>query len=504
MNLRRLLPWAQAAAGEPASAPTPVTADSSLANSNSPVTCNKESIDEDDFEIIQNHPPYSKPLKNLIYKIDDPGLCTSSHRVVECKDSSTGESHILKFNLNEPMIYAEAFLSHLYSLSLLYGVARCCVRYNENCKPEALSSKKIENFRTFKDKDCQLTQQQLANPAFRHRFLRILAVMHRMHEDDAHAGNLTIDLKIFDPDCANWDVTCKIKGGRSGVDYMIPINRNPETSFVLHEEDAVNFPAITHAKPWYNPCLDSPATLYFNNNPFTAAETKLVRDLKNDPEAMLIFFQEALDWMFDLSMRFPHVARLHFPDKLTVKDENVIHLYCENNDAVNIEYWNILPVMPELKQFLKRSWEQVLLEILVRCEIRNFRMENDRKAHPSWDKLFAATLLDPQIVIDKYNELASQMNNSQILAFSYSIKHPSIVNQSCLFDRDRSILVSGPMMVMDKINMGIAAELIAKAKVIAQELIVREQKHGTEAWEIFLPEQNVHVSRRAQIRTSCG
>ncbi|VVC75688.1 hypothetical protein AQUSIP_09780 [Aquicella siphonis] len=452
-----------------------------------------EDLHEEDFEIIESHPPYSLPLAQISYDESDQGLGNSSHRVV-CGNNPKDQSvHFLKFNDNEAMLYCESFMGHLYSMSLLYGVTRCYVRYDENDKPVALSSLEIPNFNTFKHKDSQLTQESLKDPAYRTRFIRLLAVLFRMHEDDAHCGNITTDLQIFDADCAFWDVTCKVKGGRPNVDNVLPghlISRDPETAFQLHEQDIIHFPNITHAKPWYFPSLDAVATAYFSNNPFTPQETALVKKLETCPETLDICFYEFLDWMLDISQRFRPLAQLTIPGKLTVKGENVIKMYCAKNDMINCEYWAVLPKMPLFHDFLKRNSDRVIHEILVRCHIRNMRLIADKKNAAVRHEAFDNAVIDPGRVIFMYNELVHAVKRSQLMTFSFA----SFSIFGSVFARSEEDIA-----VIDE---GKAKELTEKSYVVALKMMEQEAEFGTACWSRFTQVSQAETSKVAAAKST--
>lgn len=141
---------------------------------------------------------YSKPLNEITYNPDKSMNSSSSHIMYEGLHQD-GSTHFIKYNDNKAMIYCEAFLGHLYSLSLLYGVGRGYARHNDIGVPIAVSSKELSGFQTFKQ--APLTKEQLDDPVFRRRFIQILATFFRMHEDDGHCGNITTNLKLFDADC---------------------------------------------------------------------------------------------------------------------------------------------------------------------------------------------------------------------------------------------------------------------------------------------------------------
>lgn len=374
-----------------------------------------------DFVIIEKHPAYCRPLAELAYDPSGTPLGNSSHQVFIAKGREDGAKYFLKFNHNEPMLYCEAFLNHLYSISLLQGVGRCYVRYDINSKPVALSSKEIPNFKTFKDSI--LKSEQLNDDEFRGRFIRILAVMFRLQEDDGHAGNITRDLQVFDADCALWGVTYKIKGGRPGVDNVTPgnlIGRDPEKIFKLHEEDITNFPILKFAHPWYYPSLDAPASSLFSKNPFTAEETEVVRQLKGKEETSKIMFTEFLDWMLDISDRFEALARLSIPANLVVNKENVIGLYVKKNQEINEEYCQLLTGMPAFTQFIKEDGMHALLAILIRCEIRNRRLLDDKAKFTGHDAEFDNACIDLKRVIVNFNEINREIQSRTSLTFSFS------------------------------------------------------------------------------------
>jgi hypothetical protein len=430
----------------------------------------------DDFEEIENHPAYSKPLQMLSYAKADPGLRNSSHRVVKGKEG-TGEQFI-KFYDKEEKLYAESFLSHLYSLSLLYGVARTYVRYNEKAEPVALSSQAIDGFHTFIEKDCTLTAGQLADPLFRQRFTRIMAVWFRMHEDDGHRNNLTTQLQLFDAGCAFWDVTYKIFGGRPNVDNTLLIGRIPEVAFKLHEDDVLHAPKYTHAQPWYCPSLDAVATSYVSSNPFTPEETSRVRDLEENPETLQIYFMEPLDWMLDLTTRFLPVANLNIPKNCRWNSENLIEMYSNKDKEIDRENWAILPKMPQFQEFLRNSWESAIHEILVRGEIRNLRFAYEKKLFPKFDKQFDDAMLGLETVIQKFNELIEVVNQAIQAAETQKVLMFSFKRES-LFFHDRSPGIP-------KIDCTAANKMISKARLVAEEMIKLEQEIGTEKWEPFV------------------
>lgn len=374
-----------------------------------------------DFVFVEKHPAYCRPISELSYNKSSLPLGNSSHAVLTARGNDDGAKYFLKLNHNEPMLYCEAFLNHLYSISLLQGVGRCYVRYDENSKPIALSSKEIPNFNTFKD--AELKAEQLQDDEYRCRLIKILAVMLRIQEDDGHAGNVTRNLEVFDADCSLWSVTYKIKGGRPGVDNVAPgnlIGRDPETIFKLHEEDILNFPVLKYMQPWYFPSTDAPASSLFSKNPFTPQETEIVRKLKGKDETLKIMFAEFLDWMLDISDRFEALARLSIPANLTVNKENVIGMYAKKNREIDGEYWQVLTGMPAFIRFIQEDGMHALFSILIKCEIRNRRLLHDKSRFKGYDAEFDDACLPLEVVIDNMNDVSRRIQSRSSMTFSCS------------------------------------------------------------------------------------
>jgi hypothetical protein len=164
-------------------------------------------------------------------------------------------------------------------------------------------------------------------------------------------------------------------------------------------------------------------------------------------------------------------------------------LSSRKNRQIDQEYWDILPKMVAFKDFLRHSWGDALQEIIVRSFIRNARMDKDKAAYPTWEKLIAAAKVDPMSIIEKYNLLIEAINDSQILAFSCTMKNSSLVNQSAFFAQ--SIMVSNSTCILDKICLPIAEQLISRSASIARELIAKEETIGTECWDAFLLETEI-------------
>lgn len=426
-------------------------------------------LSESDFVFIEKHPAYSRPLAELQYNPKGAPLGNSSHAVFVSHDREDRTKHFLKFNENEAMLYCESFLNHLYSLSMLQGVGRCYVRYNLDSKPVALSSKEIPQFKTFKEAGSGLTVDKLYDASYRRRFIKILAVMFRMHEDDGHAGNITTELELFDADCAYWDVTYKIKGGRPGVDNVAPghlIGRDPQSCFKLVETDIANFPVLTHATPWYFPSVNAPASSLFSKNPFSPDETEIVRTLKGREETLAIAFTEFLDWMLDISFRFEGLARLTIPASLTVNNENVIGLYVKKNREINNEYWKTLSEMPEFIRFLREESRSLLLSILIRCEIRNRRLAHDKEKFQGYDDDFNRACLPLQNVIDTMNKLIHQIQSRASITFSCTT----------------SIFIHSQTDVLTEIKENEASELIEKARQTVSELPEHDVFDSMSSW----------------------
>lgn len=420
-----------------------------------------------DFVFIEKHPAYCRPISELSYNKTSQPLGNSSHAVLTARGREDGAKYFLKFNHNEPMLYCEAFLNHLYAISLLQGVGRCYVRYDENSKPIALSSKEIPNFNTFKD--AELKAEQLQDDEYRCRFIKILAVMLRIQEDDGHAGNVTRNLELFDADCALWSVTYKIKGGRPGVDNMAPgnlIGRDPETIFKLHEDDIINFPVLKYAQPWYFPSTNAPASSLFSKNPFTPQETEIVRQLKGKDETTKIMFTELLDWMLDISDRFEALARLSIPANLTVNKENVIGMYVKKNREIDSEYWQVLTGMPAFIRFIQEDGMHALFAILIRCEIRNRRLLHDKATIKGYDAEFDDACLPLEVIIDNMNDISRRIQSRSSMTFSCS----------------SSIFYHAQPDVLKLIDVAEARELIEKVKRLVDGLPASQLLDNMSSW----------------------
>ncbi len=472
----------------------------------SPPKVDKE-LNVDDFELVEKYPAYSLPISDLEYDKTNPGLGNSTHKIIKGVDTANKANVYIKFNDNQAMLYAESFLNLLYSMSLLYGVARCYVRYDDEYGiPKVLSSEAIPDFETFKKN--KLTAKHLSNPTYRHRFLEILAVMKRIQEDDGHAGNITnhsIDqndkpsyplrtskptifdildkcLILYDADCAFWKITYKIKGGRQFVDTGPTPLRNPETAFDLYEEDVIAFPNGTRAYIWYSPVQNANTAALLSNNPFTPEETKLVREM-NDPEALNIFFTESMDWMLDLSQRFRYLAGLIIPSKYEHNAKNMIESYCETNRTIDNEYWTMLPKLLPFHDFLTKSYLNVAREILIRCEIRNLRLEKDKKIFKGHDEQFDKAKLSLDLVIKKMNELIKLNLSNRIMLWSMCPNSDqSGLCQTIQLKENPSTLFACQNSQLKEINKETANKLIENAKLIAKEMIVMEEQYGTEKW----------------------
>lgn len=422
---------------------------------------------------------YSKSIAELKYDYTKP-LGTSSHDVFMGEDAYK-QPHFIKINHNPAMVYCEAFLGQLYSLSLLYGVAQGVARHDINRQAVAVSSKGLNGFKTFKNEP--LTLEQLNDENFRKRFIRILAIFFRIHEDDGHHGNITTSLQTFDADCALWDATYLIKGGRPNVDNVIL--RNPETAFTLSEEDVVNFPDISTSQLWYFPSQTNYYTGMASTNPWSLDATNHVKTLKNKPETLAICFEEYIDWMLDLSIRLPHIAALNIPANLKVgeTDQSIIDLYCKTNEKIDKEYWDILPTIPEFQNYVNNNSEEILLQILIRCLIRNQRLMKDKKnAHEHFKQQFDNAMVKPVTLINLFNKLASIVTKNTTFCTSNIISlYKTEIIQSINIDNNKG------------------NELLQKSILIAKEMIALEEQIGTEEW---LPFCNPS-SQKTHTTTSC-
>lgn len=424
----------------------------------------------------------SKPITEISYD-DSKNISASSHAVYIGNDIN-GNIHFIKEVHTVEMMYCEAFLGHLYSLSTLYGFARAYVRFDENNKPVKLSSKGLRNFQTFKD--IPLTQEDLNDPIYRKRFTRILAIFRRMQEDDGHRGNITRRLEVFDADCGLWKGTRWIKGARSHVDdtvVLLPIKRDTATAFNLKQEndpDGENdircFPNGKHIANWYFPSQEN-KTSVSTDNPWTASEVKLVCGLEGQ-ESLETSFEEYLDWMLDLSIRLPHIAALNIPADLKVPNEqqSIIDLYCSVNKEIDEEYWDVLPGMCEFREYLRVHGENILVEVLARAMVRNARLKAEQKEAFPCDKFnnqFVAALVAPTKIIERYNLLIARCQPKELLAVTYI---------------DESMMLSPDNKILSKVAYAEEIIIQTKANSLAKAMIEKERKIGNENWREFLPE----------------
>jgi hypothetical protein len=458
--------------------------------------------DEDEIwtniSYLKNKPAtaYSKPLADL--KFDEKkNLSQSSHKIYMGKDKE-GNTHFIKEIDTKEMMYVEAFLGHLYSLSFLYGTARGIVRDNEAGEPVFVSSKGLPGFMTFKEE--ALSERHLANPIYRKRFLRFLAIPRRLKEDDAHRGNATqfsfkteeegnpniqatleTALCWFDSDCGEWAVTWKIKGPRKGVDGII---RNPKECFKLRQKNDVegddgikHAPNYKHGGGWYYPGQENLISSYVTTNPWTPEEVALVQQLESE-EAMHTFFEEDIDWMLDLSIRYPHIAALNIPANMTIPNSNktIIEKYCKLDKKTDAEYWDILPRMPEFKDYLEKNSSQILTTILTRTLVRNARLEKEAKeADPSFAKLFADARVHPSIIIKNFQMLIDACQKKDVLAFTIP---PEV-----------SFFQPSAEKNYGRVANASYENEFANAKKMAELMIAKENKIGTTNWTAFLPEK---------------
>lgn len=438
-------------------------------------------------KLVSFNPPataYSKPINEITY---DPSknISTSSHAIfIGHIRSDPNNIYFLKEVDTVEMMYCEAFLGHLYSLSTLYGFGRALVRFDENNKPVLLSSKGLKNFKTFKDQP--LTQDNLDDPIFRKRFTRILAIFRRMQEDDGHRGNITCELEVFDGDCGLWKGTHKVKGARSHVDdtvVLLPIKRDPNTAFNLKQEndpdgeyDIRCFPNGIHIGNWYYPSQEN-KTSVTSSNPWTASEVKLVCGLEGR-ESLETSFVEYLDWMLDLSLRLPHIAALNIPADLKVPNEQqtIIDLYCEVNKEIDEEYWDVLPGMSEFREYLRLHGETILVEILTRAMVRNARLKAEqREAHSceKFNKQFVAALIPCNKIIERYISLIAKCQSKEVLS-------ATLIGDSIMPSTDNKVI--------GKIGLDNEILIQTKATALARIMIEKERKIGNENWREFLPE----------------
>lgn len=439
---------------------------------------------------IKNRPPtaYALSVDQFEYDKNKP-LGNSSHQVFSGKSRVDNNAHFIKANDNAAMTHCESFMGHLYSLMLLYGVARGYACYDENQKFIAVSSKGLTDFKTFKE--APLSKEQLSNPQFRERFIRILNVFRILREDDGHSGNITVNLQTFDADCALWGGyeedaqgiktllgTVLIKGGRPNVDFVPGIGRDPGLAFNLVNNgdmdkgayDIAHFPNIKHANPWYFPSRQNYISSYVTTNPWSADEVELVQSLETE-ETLHICFEQYLEYMFDISKRFPHLAALHFPENMTVpqQEQTIIAMYNKLNERICKEYWQVLPKMPQFNLFLQKCSFKTLLTLLVNCQIRNYRLAKERDAaHPDFAPLFNKAILKPSSIINQFNKLIQIASTHEILSFSRM---------------DTTVLSELSKIKMN--NPCVTVSLIAKANHLAKEKIQLEEQNGNEQWDLF-------------------
>jgi plasmid maintenance system antidote protein VapI len=208
-----------------------------------------------------------------------------------------------------------------------------------------------------------------------------------------------------------------------------------------------------------------------STNPWSLEATNHVKTLKEHTETIHTCFEEYIDWMLDLSIRLPHIAALNIPENLKVgeTEQSVIQLYCNTNEKINNEYWDILPKTLEFQHYFNDHGEEILLQILVRSHIRNQRLMNDKKnTHDHFKNQFDNALIHPNKIIGQFNELANIVTNKTTFCASN-------INQFFKTNLIQSM----------NIDDNKAKELINESTAIAKEMIALEEQIGTENWLPF-------------------
>lgn len=447
---------------------------------------------------------FSKSLKEIEYSKKN-SLGNSSHEIFKGKHKLNNSTHFVKHNDNEAMIYCESFMGHLYEMLLLYGVGRSYPRYNENYQSIASSSRELAGFETFKDKP--LTKEQLDDPVFRERFIRILNAFFIFREDDGHAGNITTNLKIFDADCALWGGTYHdepvgtylIKGGRPNVDGYI---RDPAIAFNLidkdgkreGEQDILTFPNLKHVNPWYFASRTNYASSYVTNNPWRPEEVELVQGLQSE-EALEICFEQYLDMLLDICIRFPYLAALHIPGHLKVpnQEQTIVDMYCKLITLIYEEFFEVLTHMPSFHHFLETKSTCVLARILTNCFIRNDRLEKEKQdVHPSFHEQMEKAKITPGSIIQRFNRIVETLNNKVSMTFTESVEIKSIDTSQDDFLEEFSVIPSMETIIksealtkIDLISPEYARELIKHTSELAMEIRKMEEEAGIEEWELY-------------------
>ncbi len=447
-------------------------------------------------EIIPMPTAYCKFLDEIKFDISEP-LTSSSHNVFRGIDTIPNK-HYLKQIPTLEMAYVEVFLSTIYRYSLLYGTAYahlCCDQLSQpakitcnkkgwipgwegSVKGWVISSKEIPNLRTFKD--APLTKELLDDPLYSERFMEVLAELRRMCEDDANRGNIGLDLTLPDPDCAMWPATCDIKGDRSYADKF-GVTRDPKTAFDLLENDARDFPDGSNVG-WYYPCQNNPWSRQVSDNPWLPEEVALVQGLQKDDRRLAISFDLYLDWMLDVTPRFENFAHLCFPPNLCLPNNSsktLIQHYVETNQMIDAQYWKILPNMPEFKDYIETNHDLILMKILVRSQIRNHRLDQDKAACPQFAAQFDHAKRETREVIEKFMELIQLSYKNKIYTcsklFTSTFDAPKLPDYAAITSK------------LEQIAKGIAGEMIALEKV-----------YQTENWRPFYEKFHQLMDKYAQ------
>lgn len=250
----------------------------------------------------------------------------------------------------------EAAIASCYRLLLGNKSPKTTLVYANTAKKEilAIHSEKIPGFITI----CTLQNisQLLQQPKFVQGLAKIFVASYLFEEDDLHKRNFGID---------SAGIPCRIDFGMSFFNTVYAQTREVHVAPIItkniwkiSEQDIINFPILTEAKPWYWPTIDTVSTLGSIAIPlgkdklFTAEDVTLFSSLAKNEDFIAAKYRCFLKLLLIPKKYFEEQFKMYLAPGTSMEVDNlrdalILHLN-ERRDTLR----ETLIQIPEFQNFL--------------------------------------------------------------------------------------------------------------------------------------------------------